>query len=133
MFTPSWTACFAWAAMALEKREIEQEGSTEKISIGTVVSDCYSMAKIYSREYQAGGIIGVINHGTVERCYFSGNVRAMKGRAGGIFSMVDADGAVFVKNNVCLASGIFCRFRAIHPTMMASPYPPRTSGIRRIR
>ena len=92
----------------VEKREIEQEGSTEKISIGTVVSDCYSMAKIYSREYQAGGVIGVINHGTVERCYFSGNVRAMKGRAGGIFSMVDADGAVFVKNNVCLASGIFC-------------------------
>lgn len=93
---------------AVEKSEIEQEGSTEKITIGTTISDCYSMAKIYSRKYQAGGIVGVVNYGTVERCYFSGNVRSMEGRAGGIFSMVDADGTVFVKNNVCLASGIFC-------------------------
>lgn len=92
----------------VEKREIEQEGTTEKIAIGTTVSDCYSMAKIYSREYQAGGVVGVINHGTVEKCYFSGNIRSVKGRAGGIFSMVDADGEVFVKNNVCLASGIYC-------------------------
>lgn len=93
---------------AVEKSETEQEGSTEKIITGTTVSDCYSMAKIYSREYQAGGVVGIINYGTVERCYFSGNVQSVKGRAGGIFSMVDADGAVFVKNNVCLASGIFC-------------------------
>lgn len=92
----------------VEKMEVEEEGSAEKVITGTTVSDCYSMAKVYSREYQAGGVVGVVNYGTVERCYFSGNIRATKGRAGGIFSLVDADGKVFVENNVCLASGIYC-------------------------
>lgn len=75
---------------------------------GTIVSDCYSMAKVYSRDYQAGGIAGVVNFGTVERCYFSGNIQSRSGRAGGIFALVDANGTVLIQNNVCLASGIYC-------------------------
>lgn len=92
----------------VERREYEEEGTGQKVTTGTTVSNCYSMAKVYSREYQAGGIVGVVNYGTVEKCYFSGNVQAMQGRAGGIFSLVDADGTVLVENNVCLASGIYC-------------------------
>lgn len=90
----------------IEKSEIEVDGVKEVT--GTTVSDCYSMAVVYSIEFQAGGVAGVINYGTLERSYFSGTVRADKGRAGGIFSLVDADGVILVQNNVCLASGIYC-------------------------
>lgn len=92
----------------MEKTDVEDEVTGVKTPILSTVSNCYSMAKVYSREFQAGGVVGVINYGTLENCYFSGNVQAVTGRAGGIFSLVDADGAILVQNNVCLASGIYC-------------------------
>lgn len=72
------------------------------------VSNCYSGARIYSREYQAGGIAGIICGGTLQNCYFSGVVQALRGRVGGIVSLVDSDDPGEIKNNINLSVAGYC-------------------------
>ena len=69
------------------------------------VSNCFSDAQIYSREYQAGGISGVINGGTIENCLFSGTVDCGYTNASIAVSLVDSEGVLSViQNNALLAS-----------------------------
>lgn len=56
--------------------------------VGVVISDCISDAKIKSRQYQASGIAGVANGGTMQRCLFSGTVDNSGGVAG-LISLID--------------------------------------------
>ncbi len=56
--------------------------------VGVIISDCISDAKIASRSYQAGGIAGVANGGTMQRCLFSGTVDNSGGVAG-LISLID--------------------------------------------
>jgi hypothetical protein len=74
----------------------------------TTISNCYSGAQIYSREFQAGGIAGIINGGVIENCYFSGLIQSMDGRAAGIVSLLDSDDDSYVKNNINLAAAVYC-------------------------
>lgn len=72
------------------------------------VRNCHAGAQVYSREYQAGGISGIICGGTIEKCYFSGAVQSMKGRAAGIVSLVDSGDPGEIKNNLNLAVSGYC-------------------------
>ncbi|MDD3079722.1 MAG: T9SS type A sorting domain-containing protein [Paludibacter sp.] len=72
------------------------------------VSNSYSGAQVYSREYQAGGLAGIICGGTIEKCYFSGVVEAVKGRAAGVVSLIDSNDAGNIKNNLNLTVGGYC-------------------------
>ncbi len=63
--------------------DMNRDGDT-----GMTISDCISDAKIKSRSYQAGGIAGVANGGTMERCLFSGTVDNSGGVAG-LISLID--------------------------------------------
>lgn len=56
--------------------------------VGGTISDCISDARIFSRSYQASGIAGVANGGTLERCLFSGIVNNTGGVAG-LISLID--------------------------------------------
>lgn len=56
--------------------------------VGVTISDCISDARIASRSYQAGGIAGVANGGTMKRCLFSGTVDNSGGVAG-LLSLID--------------------------------------------
>ena len=69
------------------------------------VRNCISDAVIYSREYQASGIAGVINGGTIENCLFSGTVDCGYTNASVICSLVDSEGVTTrIQNNALLAS-----------------------------
>ena len=69
------------------------------------VSNCFSDSQIYSREYQASGISGVINGGTIENCLFSGIVDCGITNASIACSLVDSEGVLSViQNNALLAS-----------------------------
>ena len=72
------------------------------------VRNCHAAAFIYSREYQAAGIAGIICGGTLEKCYFSGIVQAQRGRAAGIVSLVDNSDPGEIKNNINLAVAGYC-------------------------
>ncbi|MDD3079945.1 MAG: GLUG motif-containing protein [Paludibacter sp.] len=57
------------------------------------IQNCYGAANIYSREYQAGGLVGVANDNstTISKCYFSGIVRcATNSRPAGILAWRDS-------------------------------------------
>lgn len=72
------------------------------------VSNSYAAAHVYSREYQAGGVVGIINGGTIEKCYFSGEVESAKGRVGGIVALVDSDDSGAIQDNINLAVSGYC-------------------------
>lgn len=60
---------------------------------GAIIQNCYSTANVYSREYQAGGLVGVANDNgtTISKCYFSGIVRcATNSRPAGIVAWRDS-------------------------------------------
>lgn len=69
------------------------------------VSNCLSNAQIVTRSYQAAGIAGVQNHGTIEKCIFAGTVASIGGATNvtGITSLLDSDGNPSVIKN-CLAA-----------------------------
>lgn len=72
------------------------------------ISDCFSDSEIYSREYQCGGILGVINAGLVQNCLFSGIVDCPSSNAAGVCSLVDSESEYnVIKNNVVAASHIY--------------------------
>ncbi len=72
------------------------------------VKNSHAGANVYSREFQAGGVVGIICGGTIEKCYFSGEVESLKGRAAGIVSLVDSDDNGEIKNNINLAVAGYC-------------------------
>lgn len=57
---------------------------------GAIIRNCYSNAEVYSRNNQAGGLVGVFNNNntTISKSYFSGVVRS--GNAAGIVTIRDA-------------------------------------------
>lgn len=74
-------------------------------TIAGEVRDCFSDAVIYSREYQASGISGVINGGTIENCLFSGTIDCGYTNSGIATSLVDSEGVLtIIKNNALWAS-----------------------------
>lgn len=73
-----------------------------------IVSDCHAGAQVYSREFQAGGIAGIICGGTLENSYFSGMVQSVRGRVAGIVSLVDGNDTGVIKNNLNLTVAGYC-------------------------
>lgn len=57
------------------------------------VINCLSNAEIVTRSYQAGGIAGVQNYGTIEKCIFAGTASCISGATNvtGITSLLDSD------------------------------------------
>lgn len=75
-----------------------------KLDGGGRVENCLANAVIYTRSYQAAGIVGVGIKGTVDKCVFSGTVSAAGNtNLAGIVSLLDADN-VAISN--CLAAGV---------------------------
>lgn len=72
---------------------------------GAVMRNCVSDSRIATRSYQAGGMAGVINAGTIENCFFSGTVDGPGTNVTGIVSLLDSDNEPSViKNNVAAAA-----------------------------
>lgn len=69
------------------------------------IVNCLSNAKIVTRSYQAGGIAGVQNYGTIDKCIFAGTLTAKSEptNVSGITSLLDSDGNPSVISN-CLAA-----------------------------
>lgn len=68
-----------------------------QIKGGAVIQNCYSTANVYSREYQAGGLVGVVNDANtkITKSYFSGIVRcANNSRPAGIVAWCDNGGPI---------------------------------------
>lgn len=78
------------------------------------VSNCLSNAEIITRSYQAGGIAGVQNYGTIEKCIFAGTVACISGTTNvtGITALLDSDGNPSVIKN-CLAAA--ASYKGINP------------------
>ena len=75
---------------------------------GVTISDCLSDAKIKTRSYQAGGLVGVTNGGTIQKCYFSGTIDGNSSCSAGIISLLDSDGhETIIQNNLSAASHIY--------------------------
>lgn len=66
---------------------VDEEG----VANGTTIKDVISDSQIYSRQYQAGGIVGVANGGTLTHSLFSGIVQASLTNACGLVSLIDSD------------------------------------------
>jgi len=63
-----------------------------QIKGGADIQNCYANGNVYSRSYQAGGIVGVINDNNtkISKCYFSGIVRcSTNSRPAGIVAWTD--------------------------------------------
>ena len=73
----------------------------------TIFRNNYSNAEVYSREYQAGGMIGTIIGGTIENNLFLGKVSCEYSNGTGLVSLVDGDANPNVfKNNAIFMSTI---------------------------
>lgn len=69
------------------------------------IVNCISNASVATRSYQVGGIAGVQNYGTIDKCIFAGTVSSKGGATNvcGISSLLDSDGNPSVISN-CLAA-----------------------------
>lgn len=75
---------------------------------GVTISDCLSDAKLKTRSYQVGGLVGVTNGGIIQNCYFSGTIDGNSSCSAGIISLLDSDGHLTtVQNNLSAASHIY--------------------------
>ncbi len=76
---------------------------------GGTITNCFSDARIKTREYQAGGMLGTIHCGTVEKNLFTGTVEGREGdNANGMVSLVDKnDAASLIQYNVVAAAHIY--------------------------
>lgn len=75
---------------------------------GVTISDCLSDAKLKTRSYQVGGLVGVTNGGTIQNCYFSGTIDGSQSCSAGIISLLDSDGhETIIQNNLSAASHIY--------------------------
>ena len=94
-------------AIAGEINNLEQGEGDTKEYIGGTVSDNFSNSQIKSRQYQAGGIIGTITCGTLERNLFAGTDDC-PGRSTGMAALVDRnDAPSVIRNNVAAFSHIY--------------------------
>ena len=77
--------------------------------VGGTITNCFSDANIKTREFQAGGILGTIHCGTVEKNLFTGTVEGREGdNANGIVSLIDKeDAASLIQYNVVAAAHIY--------------------------
>ena len=74
---------------------------------GAIVRNCLSDSRISSRSYQAGGMVGTIVTGTVEKCLFSGTVDCA-GNATGMVSLIDDDALPsYIRNNMIAPSHLY--------------------------
>jgi hypothetical protein len=82
------------------------------------LTDSYGTAEIASRQFQVGGIAGIIVDATINRCYFSGLVYTTTGasNAGGIVSLIDGGTLNTISNSICFApyivGGTICKILA---------------------
>lgn len=75
---------------------------------GTTIKNCLSNAVLITREYQAGGIAGVLNNGNVENCLFCGTLETYRKdgtNLGGIVSLLDSSSPQsYIRN--CVAAAV---------------------------
>lgn len=92
-------------AIAGEIAQTEVDGNY----VGGTITNCFSDARIKTREYQAGGMLGTIHCGTVEKNLFTGTVEGREGdNANGMVSLIDKeDAASFIQYNVVAAAHIY--------------------------
>ena len=76
---------------------------------GGTIANCFSDARIKTREFQAGGMLGTIHCGTVEKNLFTGTVEGReRDNANGMVSLIDKDEAEsFIQYNVVAAAHIY--------------------------
>ena len=77
--------------------------------VGGTITNCFSDARIKTREYQAGGMLGTIHCGTVEKNLFTGTVEGREGdNANGMVSLIDKEDAPsLIQYNVVAAAHIY--------------------------
>ena len=92
-------------AIAGEIAQTEVDGNY----VGGTITNCFSDARIKTREYQAGGMLGTIHCGTVEKNLFTGTVEGREGdNANGMVSLIDKDNAPsLIQYNVVAAAHIY--------------------------
>ena len=77
-------------------------------NVGVTISDCLSDAKLKTRSYQVGGLVGVTNGGTIQNCYFSGTIDGKDQWTGGVISLIDSDDHLTtIQNNLSAASHLY--------------------------
>ena len=77
-------------------------------NVGVTISDCLSDAKLKTRSYQVGGLVGVTNGGTIQNCYFSGTIDGKDQWSGGVISLIDNDDHLTtIQNNLSAASHLY--------------------------
>ena len=76
---------------------------------GGAITNCFSDANIVTREHQAGGMLGTIHCGTVEKNLFTGTVEDRAGdNANGMVSLIDKEDAPsLIQYNVVAAAHIY--------------------------
>ena len=76
---------------------------------GGTITNCFSDARIKTREFQAGGMLGTIHCGTVEKNLFTGTVEGREGdNANGMVSLIDKEDAPsLIQYNVVAAAHIY--------------------------
>ncbi|MEE0335920.1 MAG: hypothetical protein U0I89_01285, partial [Prevotella sp.] len=89
--------------------EIAQTKKVDNSYEGGTITNCFSDARIKTREFQAGGMLGTIHCGTVEKNLFTGTVEGREGdNANGMVSLVDKnDAESFIQYNVVAAAHIY--------------------------
>lgn len=77
--------------------------------VGGTITNCFSDARIKTREFQAGGMLGTIHCGTVEKNLFTGTVEGREhDNANGMVSLVDKnDAPSLIQYNVVAAAHIY--------------------------
>ena len=92
-------------AIAGEIAQTQVDGNYE----GGTITNCFSDANIKTREYQAGGMLGTIHCGTVEKNLFTGTVEGREGdNANGMVSLIDQEKAPsLIQYNVVAAAHIY--------------------------
>lgn len=80
---------------------------TGNLDGNATITNCLSNAQIATRSYQAGGIVGVINYGTIDKVIFAGTVTSKGGATNvtGMASLLDSDGNPSTIKN-CLAAAV---------------------------
>ena len=89
--------------------EIAQTKMGDNSYEGGTITNCFSDARIKTREYQAGGMLGTIHCGTVEKNLFTGTVEGREGdNANGMVSLIDKEDAPsLIQYNVVAAAHIY--------------------------
>ena len=92
-------------AIAGEIAQTEEGGNY----VGGAITNCFSDANIKTREFQAGGMLGTIHCGTVEKNLFTGTVEGREGdNANGMVSLIDKENAAsLIQYNVVAAAHIY--------------------------